>query len=301
WDDILGGDIPLDTLFPADGSGYPTGDTNPPAATSPAPAAAPQAPATQAQPPAAPADGQPATYAGTYKTREEAERGLAEKDRIIEQYRTDTIKRTGIDPLTGRPVTPQQPNESYVQNPERYWDDLAAAAQKGDKISYVRAQAKFISEVLSPVAPLIQNTAKQQALDALSLQIKTPEGQPSEIRSFIGSPDYQAVLTENPLLKNAIENAETNFQLYAQLPDLYRMAYGLSQYRKQPELLKAATVATATAAANPTPPARPTATPSTLPAPIPTSQVSGPDIHTAEGRKEMIKRFEQQGIQDFKF
>src|SRR6185312_13675913 len=74
-----------------------------------------------------------------YKTKEDAERGIAEKDSTIENLRKFAIEQTGFDPLTKRQVaqvpvrTPQATppptpeDNSYVKNPKKYVEDLSKA------------------------------------------------------------------------------------------------------------------------------------------------------------------------------
>jgi len=297
--DAPGGDMLFEQLFPADEvqTTAPTnatvsGDTSgtQPQATQPAAAPDPAA----ATPPQEELFLQVPT--GTvYKTREEAIKGFAHKDEVIEQLRQRFIAERGIDPITNKQVAPApapQPQPTaevnFANNGAEYVKALTEAYQKQDWDAYARAQSKFLMDTLAPVAPVFMGAAKQQAVSTVEAELK-------DIRGFLGSNDFSMTLEQNPILKQAIESAESNFAFNGQLPGLYKLAYQANQSRKLPELLAAAT---ASARVQPVQPTRPTTTAATLPPP----DAAGPmDLTTSEGRKNLIKQFESQGLDKVTF
>lgn len=266
----------FDDLFPpTDGVPAPT-TAQPTGAPSPEPA--PQTP---------PAD-EPFLKAATgtiYKTREDAIKGIEAKDAAIQQLRDRWIAQTGVDPLTGRPVAtePQTPH-SYLDDQNRYFQDLQVAVERGDKAKYFETQAKLIQDFISPYMPVVAGAAKEQAV----------RGLPEEIRQYVGSSEFGETIRDIPLLAQAISAAEQQPQLFSQLPDLYRLAYAQNVTRKLPEITRAAQVPQTP---NPTP--RPSAAPSTLtPQGAPSTP---PSLATREGRKAIIERAMANGLADMTF
>lgn len=268
--DIPGGDIPFDDLFtsPSDGGTV----TDP---------ATPTTPVTPQADPATTVPAEPFLKAGQsiYKSREEAERSLAYKDELIENLRQVEIRRTGIDPITQKPVpvAPQGP-VNYRQNNGKYLEDLVAAVNKQDPTGYFHAQQKMVYDVLEPIAPILADFTRNQAIANVSAEIK-------DFGNFRGSADYQATLNALPELKAAVELAERDLNFSDRLPQLYKTAYWATQGRKTPDIVQSAVQA----ATPPNPPARPTTQPATM---APPNQVMAPEsLTTSEGRKAILARF----------
>jgi hypothetical protein len=227
------------------------------------------------------------TKTGTvYKTVDDAIKGIEHKDTVIADMRTRMILATGIDPLTGQPAQQFQAQQpaNYMQDRQRFYNDLATAASKNDADGVWNAQTKLIYDALQPLAPVLGNLAKQQAIDSLSSEIK-------DIREFVSSDNYKTALEETPDLKAAIEAAEGDHRHYGRLPGLYKVAYRVSQGIRLPEILKSQP---ATAASQPV---RPTTAAQTL---TPTTQTPNvhPSMMTKEGRAELRARLEARGVAD---
>jgi hypothetical protein len=270
FNDAPGGDMLFDELFPPEGQV----SNATPAPTTPA-AAAP------------PATTQPeyflknSTGSVVYKDAAEALKGIEHKDALIEKLRTEAIARTGVDPVTGQPIRkadPAQQPVNYLEDDARYFNDLKDAVDKGDRKAYLNAQTKLIFDALAPVAPVLHNFAKSQAVDQVSGEIK-------DFRTFLETDDYKSSLEAMPSLKQAITQAESNYAYASQLPELYRLAYYASVGKKGPIVVQNPT---------PTPQPRPTLHASTPPPPEPTTVTEG--LNTSSGRKAMIERMERQGI-----
>jgi hypothetical protein len=269
--DAPGGDLDLDSLFP-----------NPELV----PQTPTQAPAVVPQAPPAPEWYLDSDTGTKYRTREEAARGLAEKDRYITKLRQEleATKPT-------QPQTPQAP-AGYSQNPDKLFDDLVASAQKGDKRAYAETlgayQREQIANVLGPYADLLGEVSREQA-------IRQAESETHGVRDFVGSPDFTAYLESRPILKQAIEFSMSNPQAASQGKELLQIAFEASQGRKVPEIAR--TVAAQSAA--PPQPIRPTlgtSTP-TPPAGVFTNQVQ-PNLYSREGRKAILERGQSRGLQD---
>lgn len=168
-----------------------------------------------------------------YKTAEAATEGINQKDALIEQLRQRYALTTGIDPITGQPVgQTTQVSDDYTQNPNKYLDDLYAAAKQGGPQAYTAVQQKLIMDTLRPFAPVLGNLAKTQAIETVAKE--NPEA-----AKFVSSPVYGKTMEANPDLASAIATAESDSRFYSRLPGLYRLAYLAGQGMQLPELLKA--------------------------------------------------------------
>lgn len=284
--DVPGGDISLDELFPTEPaiSQQTTAQTSEPVVQ---PTSAPQVQPTF----------QIRGKDSVYNTIEAAQKGVDEKDALIENLRQRYIMERGIDPVTNRPVQVSENKNvpvNYMQDNKRYMQDLKTAVDKGDENAYFNAQAKLVFDLLSPLAGTINNAAKEQAVQAVSSEVK-------EFQTFRSSPEFNQVLAENPSLKSAIETSENDFRGHAQLPELYRLAYYASQGRRVPDLIKQATQAAAQAAPQSTQPVRPTLGQSTVTPSNPQVGAVAPDLSTSAGRKAIFEQFAASGGNNLKF
>lgn len=286
-------DLTLDSLFPAEPgiTGQPATTPNPTPETTAAPAA-PAEPATTPAAPPAPAADEPFIQGSksVYKSREAAVEGINQKDALIEQLRQRYVLATGIDPVTGQTATQSgavgpasQTPISYTGDPKRYVDDLVEAVKSGDPARYRDTQIKLLFDALEPLAPVIVDSARQQAMARVEKEV-------SGFRDFYGTGDYQKALEANPELRDAIALSESDFRFNSRLPGLYKLAYAAAQGMRLPELLKAQQ-----GQQPPSAPAR-TTTPATTPEPP--QPAPKPDLQTADGRKAIIEAAERKGIRD---
>jgi len=291
-----GGDVNFDDLFPIEDGNQPAPQA---AGTEQPPASQPQAPVVE----------EDFLKAGSsiYKTREEAARGIEHKDATIERLRQFAIQQTGYDPLAERQVTQpqathQQPPTQqqgsqfqYLGNGKRYYEDLSAAVSKGDMDRYEQIQRTYNSEVLQsaigPAAPLLGEVARQRAVREVAKQIP-------EFQQFVDSDGYREVLDRMPILKNAIQMAENDFNMAPKLSELYQLTY-LAHAGSRRNGTQAPPVTQVPT----TPAARPTTTPSTMTPPSSsTTSVNTPDwARNSEVRKQLIKDSETRGVLDIKF
>ena len=276
--DAPGGDALFGELFPGEEE-FPGAE---PTAVEPAQEVAPVEP----QAPTEPVQPTGPYFKGAhsvYETQEALQAGVNQKDEIIERYRQEGIQRDGIDPLTKKTVA--QPPSSYLEDKTQFFQDLRSAVDKNDEAAYMTVQQKLIDDTLNErfqgVAPMLEQLARTQALDNAGSDVQ-------EIRTFLQSPEYKAVLEDNSSLKNAIEISEGDFKFQSELPGLYKLAYNASQGMRLPELLKAQ-ASTGTQTPQPTQQVRPTQTAGTMSPPNTAGPVE-PDWTTSEGRQEIIRR-----------
>lgn len=286
FSDAPGGDIALNDLF----GDQPKPAAAPTTATTDTPAASATNPT--------PISSEYFLDAGTskYKTQEEAIRGFAHKDEVIEHLRGIAVQATGIDPLTGQkvavprsqssaPYNPGQPvvNDSYLNNPAKYSADLRDAVAKNDETRYLHVQAQLAREQMmadfAPFAPMLQKFGVAQAVDTV---ISTKP----EFKGFYGSQEYTKALDARPLLKGAIQNAESNIEMQNQLPELYSLTYEIAQLQRMSDLLK-----TQQTPSTPTQ-ARPTAQPSRIAPPAPTTDTRNWRTNT-EAAKTLVDEYEK--------
>ena len=219
-------------------------------------------------------------YVYTYKDRETAERGIRDKDTLIETLRQKYVADVGRDPITNqsvvRPQTPTEPH-SYLKDPKSLYRDLGDLHARGDEEGWTRKLGEFVGEyvgqVIAPAAPLVLQSAKDGAVRQL-------EGTIPNFRTFQASSEYKETLEDLPKLKEAILIAESNLEAATQLPEFYRIAYLAAQGRGLSRAQQAQPVV-------PTPR---TTIPTTTPTPLaPSEHASEPDIYTSEGRKLIME------------
>jgi hypothetical protein len=223
----------------------------------------------------------------TYKTADDAIRGIQEKDRVIAELKAKVAQATP-PPTTKSAEGPK----SYLDNPDQLFDELVAKASSGDKRGYVEAIGQYIreqtSQNLSPYAPMLSEVSHEKA--SRQLEAELPGS-----RQWIESGELESSLAQEPLLASAIQNARANPQLAGQLHELYRMAYLSSLGRRMPQLVQSAS-AQAQAAPQPTP--RPTlqaTTPGLTPS-LATQQYRPDDLSSKESRRAIIERGNERGI-----
>jgi hypothetical protein len=227
-----------------------------------------------------------------YKTAEDAQRGINEKDAVIEQLRQRYALTTGIDPLTGKPVGingQPQAEVDYSTQPDRYLDDLYNAAKKGGPEAYRDVQQKFILDTVKPLQPILQKAAKDQAIETLTTELPAAKG-------FVGSPSYTKALELNPEIKQAITVGETDSRFHSRLPGLFKLAYYAAQGMQLPELLKAQATQTQTTSQTQQVHGTPVRTTVSSTTPSPAAQTSRPSFKTIEGIRAIIADAEARGV-----
>lgn len=257
-----------------------------------------------------PAPSQPEFYIKTdgtvYKSREDAERGVQQKDQLIAQLRSMVSAVTGEDPLAKSgakpaPTSVQPKPVSYLQDSRRYAEDLQKASEFGQQTgnwdSYRNVQAQLQFEVtqaaVGPYMPVVQNVGRQQAINDV---IRTNP----DFRTFYASEEYQKVLEARPKLASFIQYAEQQPTMQEELKELYQSVWDARQAAKLPELVKQHQTPQ-----NPTPrmPQQSIARPSLQVPDQQRAQVrpSTPDFGSSAGRQAIINDLKQKGIEDFIF
>lgn len=281
-------DIPFEALFQSgsmDGSPPTTAEHGTPQA--------------QATPPAQPTQPEFVIEAPTgtkYRTIEEAVQGITSKDTFIEQQKAEIARLTSQlqpqQPQYQQPQQPQAPQQvRYAQNPKQYFADLKAAVDKGDEARYMHVQSQLFQEqlesVLGPVAPIIQDAAKQQAFGKVNIP---------EFHAFYGSAEYNKVLESLPTLKIGIQQAENNHHFASTLPDLYKSVYEIAQARKIAETVRAQSTQQPPPTIQPQATARPAMTPSTMAPPAPAASTADWRSNP-EARKALIEQGKAKGFE----
>lgn len=288
-----GAELSFDELFPLDGENI--GAPQVPQGT--VPSAPPVTPAPVAAPPA------PEFFikAGStvYKSQEDAVKGIEHKDTLIGRYR-EYLQTKGINPDTLQSAQPEpqvpavdQSPYTYLNNGKKLHADLADAMSKGDTNRWEEILRKHNEEQMqatyAPIAPYITEMARMRAVREVGTEVPN-------FGTFVDSDEYKQTLDNLPRLKQAIETAQSNFQMADSLGELYKIAYLATQGSRP-----AAPVVTAAPAAAPvvqTQPMRPTMAASTMVPPQPTSPA---DLTTQAGRQQYLKDVELRGIKDVRF
>lgn len=232
-----------------------------------------------------------------YNSREDTTKGIEEKDALIEQLRAKYKAATGQDPIaeSRRPSPQAQAQTGYLNNPTKYAEDLAAAAKSGDANRYMQVQLALQDEYNAPYRPILQDLARTAARTRVQTQVK-------DFDTFVNSEDFNRTLESTPALRMAIQNAEQDLRYSGQLEELYRLAYDSYTSRTRlPELVRAAQQTGSTPAAAPTL-NRPVVQNSTLSPAVPTTQASDSELmRSPNGRAELIKRYQSQGMDNVRF
>lgn len=280
-DAIPGGDLTFDQIFGSESdTSLTAGAANPTNADSQTTTTQPAAQLTQVVQPSWELKSTDGTI--NYKSAEAALEGIQHKDALIQQLRDKYKAVTGVDPIKPLPIEPQAP-ESYIQNPTRFAEDLAAAAKEGNAQKYTQTQLRLVEEYIAPFRPIMQDFTRSRAQAQVTSEI-------AEFAPFRTSDDFQKTLTRNPALAQAIQGAETNPQFAQQLPELYRLAYQSHVASRVPELVQAAQAAAATQVA---PVRQQASAQSTLTPGNPTTAQSSQEmLRTKEGRAEIKRQFE---------
>ena len=231
-----------------------------------------------------------------YNSREDAIKGTEEKDSLIAQLRSQIQEVTGQDPIKAARQQHTQPPQpvGYLNNPNKYAEDLAAAAKAGDAAKYMQIQLQLQEEYIAPYKPLLQELSRTTAQRKVKEQV-------SEFEGFLSSENYTKVLETAPALRGAIQAAESDLRYASQLDELYRLAYDSYVARVQlPTLVQAAHQQSATS--TPAAPTRPTISNATLTPATPTTAATNDELmRSAQGRKELIDRFKAQGFDNMRF
>lgn len=219
-----------------------------------------------------------------YKSSEEAVKGINEKDRVISELRSQLESTTGHDPLRGPPA-PTGP-QSYTENAEGFIETLSRASNDGNANAYRDAHVQLMSEVLSPLAPVLSDLAKTQAVNSVSEKVQG-------FREFVGSDAYKNTLDASPELAEAISLAESNIGYNTKLPELYEMSFYQHRGRQAPEMVRAAAETVREA------PQAPVLESSTLQAPP--APVAASNMNRQESIRAQIAAMEAGGIDKHKF
>jgi hypothetical protein len=245
------------------------------------------------------------TKTGTvYKSMDDAVQGIEHKDTLISQLRQFAMERTGIDPLTGQPVAPQQPylqhqqqpqvqpqqQQGYLNNPQQYFQDLYQAYQNNNPEAYFAAQQRLIEEKLqaeyAPYVGMLMEQSKTNAVAKVTNEVQ-------DFGKFYNSNSYRETLQKFPALANAIAVSENNAQYVGQLGDLYKMVHQLHQAATLPELIKQQQQA-----AIPPQQVRPTTQTTAITPPQTMSVPRNPNLTNADQRRAVIEAFENSGKAD---
>lgn len=297
-------DIDFDSMFAREGrDGEHIANSN---AVAVEPTTEPTEPVVEAKPTPSEPEFYIKTEGTVYKSREDAERGVQQKDQLINQLRSMVSAATGEDPLAragAKPTqttTPKQP-VSYLRDSGRYAEDLQKAAELGQKTgnwdAYRNVQAQLQYEVVQgavgPYMPVVQNVGRQQAINDV---IRTNP----DFRTFYASEEYQKVLEARPKLASFIQYAEQQPTMQEELKELYQSVWDARQAAKLPELVKQHQTPQ-----NPTPrmPQQSIARPSLQVPDQQRAQVrpNTPDFGSSAGRQAIINDLRQKGIEDFVF
>lgn len=261
----------------------------------------------QGTPPSAAATSttEPFLKAGTtvYNTAEDAIQGTAHKDDLIAKYRS-FLQEQGVDPNTFQRV--QQVQTQTVQPPAQtsnsqykyygnvnFFDEVAAAATKGDKARYVELMDAHTREAISAnLDPWRGTLVSTNRLNAIRQTTNEIPG----FAKFYGSPEYQKVVENIPLYKDVINVCENDPNAAGRLHEAYKAVYLTYQGMNQTQAQSQAT--TSTTQTTPTVQQRQTLQHSSLTPPAPVSSTQGWQESNWRGNKPTGNEARKQLIQD---
>jgi hypothetical protein len=232
-----------------------------------------------------------------YKTAEDAVNGTVHKDELIANYRR-YLSEQGVDPNTlqktaqaTQPQTETQRNSpyKYYGNPE-FFDKVAEAAQKRDRVEYERLMASHTQEAiqasLDPWRATLAETNRFRAIRQATAEVP-------DFGKFIEGPGYKKVLDGFPLFKEMVQIGENDPVAAQRLPEVYKSMYliyqGMSQGQAQP---------TNASPNTPTVQQRSTLQPSALTPPAPASSTQGWADNNWHGNKTTGNEARKQLIND---
>lgn len=219
-----------------------------------------------------------------YNTAEDAINGVTHKDAEIERLR-GFLKENGVNPNTLQRANAQQPQavqQTQSEPQQSFFDRVADAATRRDKVAYESAIREFINSTIEPWRPTLAEMNRFKAYQQVSRELPG-------FKEFYEGGQYNETLDKNPLLKDMNQIGENDPMAAQRLPDVYRLAY-YNYKGTQP-------VQTTTQAIPPTVRSNPTLQPSALtpPAPTPNTQGWSQPSHsltqrgTNEARKALIE------------
>jgi|SRR5882672_1498356 len=229
------------------------------------------------------------TSTGTvYKTVEDAVKGTEHKDSLIADLRQQLNSATGHDPLK-KNQQQVEGRKSYQADRDAYFRDLSRAVEEKNPEKYLEVQSQLIMDTLAPLGPTISSFVRSQAIETVEHEI-------ADFRKFANSDEYKQTLDSFPLLKEAINVAESNPQAGNQLPEFYKMAYHVHHGVKLPELVQQARNGQGVQQTRPTVQSNQVAPPPTQG----TQSQAQPSLETKEGRKAIIEQQERLGVQNWR-
>jgi hypothetical protein len=239
-----------------------------------------------------------------YKTAEDAIQGTAHKDELIANYRK-FLSEQGVDPntlqRTNQQVGQVQQSQAdqqrtspykYYGNPN-FFDEVADAAQKRDRVRYEQLMATHTQEAiqaqLDPWRATLAETNRFRAIRQATTEVP-------EFQKFIDGPGYKKVLDSFPLYKEMVQIGENDPVAAQRLPEVYKTMYLIYQGMNQPQAQSQTT--TSTAQNTPTVRQQPTLQHSSLTPPPPSTSTQGWADNSWRGNKPLGNDARKQLIQD---
>ena len=155
-----------------------------------------------------------------YRDKSDVVAGLREKNRYIEQLRSELATRTAAPAAPAAAPAPSTRFYKALENMVQAKADEPLTAVLDDYIGQM-VQAR-LSESLSAVTPLLSHAGLEYAAQVAAT---APNGDPN-IPAFVKSPAFQKALTDFPVLKQGVEAFQTDgASAREQLPQLLAIAY----------------------------------------------------------------------------
>ena len=185
-------------------------------------------------------------FFGTYKTKEDAQKGFDEAQRTIETLKANDQRYKSVLQVHGIP-DPAGPLRQQMQgNSPEFLDVFEQAVKNNDSRPIISMFKDMIQQEVNvrvgPMAPILQHANVTRAAEIASTM---PNGDPN-IPAFVKSESFNTALKAWPKFQRAIQHAQVNTQFADELPEMMAIAYKLANVPVTPQSIPRTTPTSST-------------------------------------------------------